>query len=74
MIALAAMGLAGCGSKPDKQWYKPGGSYTMAEFDRDRKACTKGGDVDESCLKERGWFSISPDRDAPVSKEPTKRY
>ena len=36
LIALAsALSLAACASDPDKQWYKPSGNYTSAEFERD---------------------------------------
>lgn len=74
VMAVAAIATGGCGSTPDKQWYKAGGDYTVAEFERDRKACTRNRDLDEACLKERGWIAVSPDREVPVSKDPPKRY
>jgi hypothetical protein len=73
-ILTAALLIGGCASEPEKQWYKPGGSYTMAEFERDRAACTKSRALDEACLKERGWIAISGDRAAPAPKDPPKRY
>ena len=56
----------------DKQWYKPGVDYTVADFQRDRAACEKKGELDEECLKQRGWTPLSADKDksgpaAPVS-------
>jgi hypothetical protein len=66
--------LGGCAGEPDKQWYKPGGSYTVAEFEQDRKACTRSGELDEACLKDRGWIAVSPDRPAPAPKDSPKRY
>ena len=41
--------LGACSLDPEKQWYKPGGNYTAAEFDRDSKACTKSRVLDEEC-------------------------
>ena len=61
--------LGACSLDPEKQWYKPGGNYTAAEFDRDSKACTKSRVLDEECLKARGWVPLSGDI---VKKQPEK--
>lgn len=64
LIALAcvvALPLAACSLDPEKQWYKPSGTYTSADFDRDTKACTKNRELDETCLKQRGWVPLSGD-------------
>ena len=53
--------LGACSLDPEKQWYKPNGSYTAADFDRDSKACTKDRVLDEDCLRARGWVSLSGD-------------
>jgi hypothetical protein len=74
VTAAALLLAAGCAGQPDKQWYKPGGNYTVAEFERDRAACTVARALNEVCLKERGWIAVSPDRQAPTSKDPPKRY
>jgi hypothetical protein len=75
LMAIGVLLLGGCGSGPDKQWYKPGGTYTVAEFEHDRKACTVGRQLDEACLKARGWLAVSADRETPVSRDsPPKRY
>lgn len=59
-LALVAS-LGACSLDPEKQWYKPSGSYTAADFDRDSKACTKSRVLDEECLKARGWIPLSGD-------------
>jgi hypothetical protein len=64
--AIAGL-LMACGSS-EKQWYKPNAEYTVAEFKRDRAVCEKGGQLDEECLRQRGWVSLTPDKDhkAPI--------
>lgn len=49
----------------DSLWYKPGGNYTTAEFNRDRDGCMKDKKLDRECLKAKGWVPVSPDRPAP---------
>jgi len=66
-LAVTALSLASCSSGADKEWYKPGGTYTMADFDRDRTDCTKNKVLDEECLKDRGWIAISADKDQGVA-------
>ena len=56
-----ALSLGACSLDPEKQWYKPNGSYTSADFDRDSKACTKDRVLSEDCLKQRGWVPLSGD-------------
>jgi len=69
LIAVGGL-LAACGG-PEKQWYKPGVDYTVADFQRDRAACEKkNGEVDEDCLKQRGWTPLSADKDKPVANAP----
>jgi hypothetical protein len=66
LLATYALLLVACATEVEKQWYKPGASYTMAEFQRDQAACTKNKVVDEECLRERGWVAISVDKDTSV--------
>ena len=71
VAAVLALGvlLTGCQSlEPERQWYKPSGDYSAAEFERDSKACTKDRVLDAQCLEQRGWVSLSGDR-APKVKE-----
>lgn len=61
LVAGLAVAMSGCSLAPDKQWYKPGVSYTVADFQRDHAACTKSRQLDEPCMKARGWISLSGD-------------
>src|SRR5215831_6349445 len=36
LLATCLLSLAACASDSEKQWYKPGVSYTMADFERDQ--------------------------------------
>lgn len=59
LVVLAAV-LAGCAV--DKQWMKVGESYTTAEFRRDYAECSKSktGELDEDCMRAKGWVEMSP--------------
>jgi hypothetical protein len=65
MIIAFALGVAlaasGCASE-EKEWMKIGSSYSMAEFRRDYTACSKGGTLDESCMRSRGWVAVNPSK------------
>ena len=63
LLAITTLSLGGCASETAKQWYKPGDNYTVAEFQRDRTACTKNDILDEACLRGRGWVAITADDD-----------
>ena len=74
LLCLAVAGLlTACGSS-EKQWYKPNAEYTVTEFQRDRAACEKSGQLDEDCMRQRGWIPLTSDKDkvAP-SSTPTTR-
>jgi hypothetical protein len=73
MASALALGilLAGCQSlEPERQWYKPSGDYSASEFERDSKACTKDRVLNEECLQQRGWVSLSGDRTPKVKEVP----
>ena len=73
LLCCAVLGLlAACGSS-EKQWYKPNAEYTVAEFQRDRASCEKNGQLDEECLRQRGWVSLSPDKEKPPPAIPTTK-
>jgi hypothetical protein len=54
------LALAGCAQ--EKEWMKVGQPYTTEEFRRDYAECSRGGSLDESCMRSRGWVSVSPGR------------
>jgi hypothetical protein len=70
VVALAAA-LTGC-AEPDRQWMKVGERYTTAEFQRDHAACSKGGKLDDACMRSRGWVDVSPSK-ADKPPEPDSR-
>jgi len=63
LLCGLALTAGACAFEPEKQWYKPAASYTVADFRRDEVACTKNRKLDEECLKQRGWTSLSGDVD-----------
>jgi hypothetical protein len=75
-LLAATAALAGCTT--DKQWMKVGEPYTTAEFRRDYAECsrTKGGTLDEDCLRSRGWVDMKPSRGdrAADTPPPTQNY
>jgi hypothetical protein len=87
LLVAVALTLAGCASEAEKQWYKPG-PYTVLEFERDRAECTRSRQVDEACLRDRGWLTLSADvqkapkdsgvpvqqREQSPFQRPTSRY
>ncbi|MDP2627832.1 MAG: hypothetical protein Q8Q58_13120 [Candidatus Rokubacteria bacterium] len=70
LLISFSLAATACESVSEKQWYKPGGSYTLADFRSDEKACTRDRQLDEECLKGRGWVPLSADV-APTKAEPT---
>lgn len=71
-VVVASCVLAGCSTERDRQWYKPNANYTVAEFTRDRDACTKGTVLDEPCMKQRGWIPLSSDRSTETTPKPAQ--
>jgi hypothetical protein len=45
-------------------------SYTTAEFQRDYAACSKGGALDEACLRAKGWVDVKPSRGDRAAETP----
>ncbi len=73
VLAVLLGGAAGCASGDERLWYKPGGNYTTAEFNRDRDGCTKDKKLDPDCMKAKGWVPVSPDRPTPPPPLPSPR-
>jgi hypothetical protein len=54
---------------------KVGQPYTVEDFRRDVRACTRAGVLDEACMRDRGWVSVNPRPEKPPEPPPpTKRY
>jgi hypothetical protein len=75
--AIASIGLfllAACSLEPDRQWYKPNQNYTSdelrAQLRRDYTECTKNKVLDEACMRQRGWVSLTGDREPPARSTP----
>jgi hypothetical protein len=68
-IAAVLLGfvVAGCSSSSDRQWMKINEKYSTADFRRDHAACTKGGTLDDDCMRSRGWVDVNPSK---VEKAP----
>lgn len=61
LATLAAVGLAACATS-EKQWLKVDQPYTTAEFQRDYAACSKGGTLNDDCMRDKGWVDVKPSR------------
>ena len=73
LIVVVSLLPIGCSSERDRQWYKPGANYTVSEFTRDRDECTpKKGDLDEQCMKQRGWVPLTSDREPAGPPKPAQ--
>ena len=69
-VVIALTLLAACASSDDREWMKPGQTYTRADFKRDVEACTRDGKLDDACMRGRGWIAVSP---AATDKPPAER-
>ncbi|OLB99858.1 MAG: hypothetical protein AUH30_04140 [Candidatus Rokubacteria bacterium 13_1_40CM_68_15] len=66
LLVTGILVLAACATETERQWMKLDQTYTTAEFRRDVAACTKSGNVDDECMKSRGWVAVTP----PATKKP----
>jgi len=62
LASLAAALLLSACRGPDREWMKVNQPYTAEEFRRDVADCTRGGSLDEACMKSRGWVSVTAPR------------
>ena len=69
ILAVAAL-LAGAGcSSDERQWLKLSEKYTTEEFRRDHAVCSKGGKLDDACMRGRGWVAVNPSG-KPETRDP----
>lgn len=74
LIALSSVGLVGCSAHDNREWMKVDQRYTTAEFQRDHKECSRKGDLDDPCMRQRGWVPVNPSRtEAPPPMDPRSR-
>lgn len=67
-----ALAAAACGGLDEREWMKINEKYTAAEFQRDHAACSKGGQLDETCMRSRGWVAVSGSK--PGGKKELETY
>ena len=65
LVALSLLSLAGCGAHDAREWMKVNQPYTKQEFQRDHKECSRKGDLDDACMRQRGWVSVNPSKSEP---------
>jgi len=71
LIVLSSLGLVACGSLDSREWMRTEQRYTKEEFQRDHKECSRKGDLDEACMRERGWVPVNPTKqESPKSLDP----
>ena len=65
-LVLSALGIAGCGATDDREWMKVGTPrWTKEEFQRDHRECSRKGDLDDACMRQRGWVAVNPSKSEP---------
>ena len=75
LVALITVGVAlllGACASEEKEWMKVDTKYTVAEFRRDYAACSKGGQLDEPCMRGKGWVAVSPGAGIAKPTEPQR--
>ena len=70
LCLVVPLALAACARGADREWMKIDQSYTTAEFRRDYTECSKGGKLDEDCMKRRGWVAVTPPKTEEKPTEP----
>jgi hypothetical protein len=74
VIALSCLGLVACSALDSREWMKIDQRYTKQEFQRDHKECSRKGDLDEPCMRQRGWVPVNPTKEeAPKNVDPLPR-
>jgi hypothetical protein len=68
LTVAALLAAAGCASD-ERQWLKLNEKYTTEEFQRDHAVCSRGGKLDDACMRSRGWVAVNPSG-KPEVKDP----
>jgi hypothetical protein len=69
LLVLSVLALSGCFAET-RDWMKIDQRYTKEEFQRDYRACERGREVDEPCMRERGWVPVNPAKSEAGPKDP----
>jgi hypothetical protein len=64
LAGALAGSIAGC-AESNREWMKVNDRYTVEEFRRDHADCSKGGRLDDGCMRSRGWVDVSPKGEKP---------
>jgi len=72
ILTCAVLLAAGCATD-DREWMKLSEKYTTEEFRRDHAACSKGGKLDDGCMRGRGWVAVNPAGKSETPKDPYAR-
>jgi hypothetical protein len=78
VTVVAALGLGACAAD-QREWMKVDARYTKEEFQRDYRDCSRGGDLNDACMRQRGWLPVSPSKSEATPAPPaiprsTPRY
>jgi hypothetical protein len=74
LLVLSTLSLTGCGAHDDREWMKVDRRYTKEELQRDYKDCSRKGDLDDACMRQRGWIPMTPTKEeAPKAMDPLQR-
>jgi len=58
-VVGTALLLAACGPTDERQWMKINEKYTTEQFRRDYAECSAKKDLDEACMRDRGWVEVT---------------
>lgn len=71
-LRVVAVALAGRSATDEREWMKVNQRYTKEEFQRDYKECSRSGNLNEPCMRQRGRLPVNPSKsEAPPAPAPT---
>jgi hypothetical protein len=74
LLGLGALSLAGCSAHDEREWMKVDRRYSNEDLQRDYRDCSRRGDLDDACMRQRGWIPMSPTKEEPPrSLDPLQR-
>jgi hypothetical protein len=74
LLGLGALSLTGCSAHDEREWMKVDRRYSNEDLQRDYRDCSRRGDLDDACMRQRGWIPMSPTKEEPPrSLDPLQR-